>query len=393
MTRRTTATIGAALLCSALLLAAWQASRVWTPVNGPEEGSFSPPGGESAWYIAPDLRAAVLARLPAAFEPRARAARERLRSHVVPPLSDFTLRLAGETRSGGMRVVTVEGTCRHEPHVDPSPAPADATPPPAPAPVDDAPEACYLSAAYDADAGRFIYLSLNEVYADIPVAPIDCARDRFTAVTRMADLPTEIREALQAMSDLAEHDGRIQNSDIALPRPLRRRFDLAALDDERAVVGIEHTGEFHFDEVWLFERHDGHWDGDTRWRTGARVNSLQALLHGACAGVPYPPTRGLSIAERIQGYEEQDGALILYLGDEPGADYILRRRPDGAPGEILEESTNKPLPPAARAALRKHLLELRQEVLSDQPAYGFLSRYLDALVRDADRDERASAAR
>ena len=54
------------------------------------------------------------------------------------------------------------------------------------------------------------------------------------------------------MSDVAEHDGRIQNSDIALPDQIRQRFDLAALDDERAVVGIEHSGEFHFDEVWLF---------------------------------------------------------------------------------------------------------------------------------------------
>ena len=392
MTRRTTATIGAALLCSALLLAAWQASRVWTPVNGPEEGSFSPPGGESAWYIAPDLRAAVLARLPAAFEPRARAARERLRSHVVPPLSDYTLRLQGETRIGGRRMVTVQGVCKRKPPVDPS-APADVTSAPAPA-FGDASEACNLSAAYDADAGRFVYLSFDEPRLDPPAAQIDCTVDKFKVVTRLADLPPEMRGVLQGMSDLAEHGAPFQSSDFVGPERLPgRRFDLAAVGDERAVVAVEHGGLGYNIEVWLFERRDGHWEGEPRWLAFWRANSLQALLHPACVGVPYPPMRAMSIAERTIGYEDKDGTLHLILGDEQGGQYVLHPGRDGAHDQISEEFSTKPLSADARAALRKHLLALREDVLPDQPAHADLARYLEALARAPGADAAASAAR
>lgn len=270
--------IGAVLLCTALLMMAWQAFRGRMSTDDFGEGHDA-----NAWSVAPDLKAVVLAGLPAVFESRASVARGHLRSHFVPPLSDYDLDVWGETGTGGKRMVSVSGTCRKAPGAPSSPSLGGATT----TPISASPAACYWSAAYDPDTRRFVYLSFDALHPDDPFEPVDCAHDKFEAVTRLADLPPEIRASLQSMSELGEYGARIQITDVAGPERLpKRRFDLAAVAVQRAVVAEEHGGYAYGTEAWLFERRDGHWEGGLWWSGFAPPNSLQALLHVACTGVP-----------------------------------------------------------------------------------------------------------
>ena len=93
---------------------------------------------------------------------------------------------------------------------------------------------------------------------------------------------------------------------------------------------------------------------------------------------------------RVRG---QGRHLHLILGDEEGGQYVLHPGRDGAHDQISEEFSTKPLSADARAALRKHLLALREDVLPDQPAHADLARYLEALARAPGADAAASAAR
>jgi hypothetical protein len=370
---------GASLLAVVLLAAGWLAfhSSALSGVHDDERYAL-PVGQGEYWDVDAALRATVLDRLPTAFEPRRQWLRERIRSDVVPPLSDYTLRVHGETRQGGKRVVLVSGEC--DPTLHPVAAAPDESTAPSPAVSR---EGCYFRAAYDRDEGRFVQLSFDDLRTTYKLDRVDCSRDAFKAVSTLAGLAPDVLASLRGLSNLADSGGEINETDaIRDSRLPMRRFALAAVGSDRAVVAVEHGGMFRSAEVWLFERRAGHWDGEPRWRLGAAPDSLQALLHTACVDVPSPPTRGLSAGDLIYGQDE-DGSLHLILAAQPGLGYFLRPHVDGAVDEIVgDDGQGKPLSAEERRALRTHLLALRRELLQDQPAYGYLSRYLKALEKD-----------
>ncbi len=390
MLKKMTEWIGAALMASALLLAGWfachgtpapdvrgnAATGIPQPKNLP-----SPWDVGQRWDIDLALRTAMLAQLPAAFERRAREARDKRRDHVVPPLSAYVVHFQGETRAGGKRMVTLSAECTPAFDRVASPPAVDPAATPEPARVNDA---CFFSGAYDPDQRRYVDLTIG-FPAYEPFAQVDCGRDRFQAVTSLAALPAEVLSSLQGTSPLADSGAAFQVGDVVGPERLpMRRLAWAAVAVDRAVVAVQHGGFASGVDVWLFERQDGHWDGQPRWQGGEPPTSTQALLNTACLGVPAPPSRGFGPADLIFGFEDTDGSLRLILVDEQGPGYILRHHP-GAADDIASDSgiDNKPLSAQARRALRKHLLALRAELLPDQPAYGYVSKYLKTLELDS----------
>jgi hypothetical protein len=112
---------------------------------------------------------------------------------------------------------------------------------------------------------------------------IDCNRANFRAITSMTDLPPEVLASLQGLSDLADHGAPFESTDLVGPERLpSRRFALAAVDDDRALVAVEHGGVGYNVEVWMFELRDGHWDGEPHWLVFEPPPSTQALLRTAC---------------------------------------------------------------------------------------------------------------
>ena len=365
------ALIGAVLLAAALLATALQAtpmgSRAYDPGRLPSNDNDD---GER-WTITTDLQAEVLARLPEAFERRAREAREHVGAGAVPPLSGYDVQLQGRTSTGGRRMVVVDGSCKPLPPVAASSAAAVSIP-----------ETCYFGGAYDPGSHRFVQLSFGNLQPAYETGQVDCAADRFQAATRLADLPPEVLAALQARSRIADHGVPFRKTDVVTDRhEPSRGFALAAVSADRAIVAVEHGGYFYSVENWLFERRNGHWDGEPRWQ-GGLPNSVQALLHMACVGFPAPPTRDPNTADLIVGYDEPEGLeLVIESEREPG--YVLRHDVGQARDEIFPRfEPDKPLSADARRALHKQLLALRADVLPDQPAWAHLTRLIDALERD-----------
>jgi hypothetical protein len=202
-------------------------------------------------------------------------------SHFVPPLSDYALQFQGETRIGGKRMVTVSGECDTR-QADALLASTEGGPRPTPEP-EGFPEACFLSAAYDPDDRRFVYLSFGGFQPSYQFRQVDCSRDKFQTITNLAGLPAEVLTSLRGMSDLADHDAAFEGTDVVGPERLpSRRFVLAAVDVDRALVAVEHGGLGYNVEVWMFERLGGHWDGEPQWLSLEPRTSTQTLLHSAC---------------------------------------------------------------------------------------------------------------
>ena len=367
------ARVGAALLTAQVAMIGWLAVQA----GGDSQDDLSAPSGQGrAWHVDGGLRTEILARLPAAFEPRARDAQERFHGLVVPSSSRDSVWMHGGTRHGGLRMVTVDGACSHPPGVAPSPAPQadDSTP----APAFPSPDAgCYFSGAYDPDAHRFVSMSVGDTQPEGPTGRIDCARDRFQAVTRLRDLPAQVQASLRGPAELAERGEPMRMTDVVSdPSEATRRFVMAALAPDRAIVVVEHGGYAYGIAYWLIERHDGYWEGGPRW-DGGPPNSLQALLHVACSGVPSPPMRGLATADLVGGRDEADGYHLMLGGEQYG--YVLH-----ANGEVVADTFNgQVLSIEERRALRLHLSDLRAEVLRDQPAHAALTRVLSALERES----------
>lgn len=373
------ARIGAVLLAAALLAMVRQAAPAGSRVDDPGRLPLADSGMGQRWTLPIALEAEVLASLPAAFERRAREARAHAGAGDVPPLSGYDVHMQSTRGISGGRIVMVEASCKPRPPVAAS-SPADETP--SPSAAASIPEACYFEGVYDQDSHRFVRLSFGGLQPAHEFEQVDCAADRFQAATRLAELPAEVLASLPALSGVAEHGERFNETDVVMDRNApSRRFALAAVDPDRAIVAIERGGNRHNVENWLFERRDGHWDGDPHWTMVAPPNSLQALLHVACKDVPSPPMRGDDVAERVTGLEQADG-LHLALLDDHDLGYVLRSRPGTADSEVLRDGPLvQPLPARELRALRVHLLQVRANVLRDQPAWAHLTRFIDALER------------
>ena len=268
------------LLAAALLLMGWLAFRATAPPDA--RPATTPARSETGWDVPPALQATVLAQLPATFETRSTAAREEMPDHFVPPLSDHDLRVRGETRLGGKRMAMVSGQCK------PGALAAAPTAPAGPGITPDPPEACWFQAAYDTDLHRFVQLAFGGSWRLRELRQVDCGRGQFQPVTSLAGLAPEVRSSLQGLSDLADHGADFNPGDVIGPdSPPSRRFALAAVADDRALVAVEHGGVGLYREVWAFERRDGHWDGELRWHVGGLQDTVQALVDTACTS----PTR------------------------------------------------------------------------------------------------------
>jgi len=367
------AVLGAALLLGAVAWAGWLALRSAPSPAASAAGTEAV--AEPAWEISPQLREQMLAELPAQFDRRAREARANgLR---VRPLSAFTI----EFRPGGSgkrRLVDFVGQC--DPTAAASsespPAPADATP----SPEADGQTPCLLNGTYDPEQHRYGLVTFGWWYQPpYRSARMDCGSRPFTAVTRLAGLPPDI---LVSLDDPADRDEPFQATDaIRAGGGKSRRFALAAIDNDLAIVAVEHGGIAYNVEIWRFERRDGHWDGEVRW-LGGKPNSLQALLHDACSGVPYPPMREFSKAELTVAFAESNGELHLFMVDEPGMNYVLRPH-DWRSDEVLADGpVLRPLSIGERHELRARLLDRQSEILPDWPVHGELARFLKALADD-----------
>lgn len=368
------AALGAALLAGALAWVGWLAVR---NAPAPDASVVGPVAvADAAWEISPQLREQMLAELPAQFERRAGEARANGRS--VLPLSAFTIEF--RPRWFGKRpLVHFEDRC------DPAAAasaqkaslPADATP--EPVERDAFLQTCLLSGTYDPEQHRYVLVTFGHFQPPYRSAPLDCGSRPFTAMTRLADLPPDI---LMSLDDPADHDEPFQATDAIRPGAGKsRRFVLAAIDKDLAFVAVEHGGIGYYVEIWQFERRDGHWDGEIR-RMGGTPNSLQALLHDTCVGVPYPPLREYDKGELTASYVEPNGDMHLIVADEPGGGYVLHPHLVGSDEVLTEGAVPRPLSLPERHELRARLLKLQSEILPDWPAHDVLVRFVKALASD-----------
>lgn len=360
--------LGATLIAGGVLVTGWLAFR---------DGPPHPTPGEvvETWVVDPDLRAELLARLPPVFEIRANEVRDFVDGRVVPLLSAFDVQLLPVVTRGGPQVLVI-GLC------DPVRAAG-----PLSRPVGDGsalpdpphPQVCSFDGGYDPHHHRFVMLSfqLQELlHKSDPLS--ECNHGDFQAVTHLADLPPDILASLEGKGALADNGEALQAGDaIRMPGPSTRRFALAEIDPDRAIVAVEEGGNYHVD-VWLFQRSDGHWWGEPHWHGSGRPNSGQDLLSQVCRDVASPPMRNLDAANRIIVEKQANGSLELFVMDPNAnaAPEFVRVDLAGNVTGSVDLATAE-----SRQAFQVHLMELRAEVLPDQPVYASLTRFMEALAR------------
>jgi hypothetical protein len=117
------------------------------------------------------------------------------------------------------------------------------------------------------------------LHGDAPADPVDCRSDRFEFATTWRQLPGGMHHVLgDGMADRLED---FNGSDVGRPNMPDRRFDGAALSQNRVFAVIEQGGIVLVTEVWAFQRNGSHWDGQPRW-SGHPEMTFQQILAVAC---------------------------------------------------------------------------------------------------------------
>jgi len=136
-------------------------------------------------------------------------------------------------------------------------------------------------------AVHFLLLSVLGVAAPATFAVEQCslASTPLVAVHSLAELPPEVRGILGARRDglegIADRGGKFNATDVINPKLPMRRFSLAGVAQNCALVAVERGGRGYSVEVLLFERSANSWNIQTFASLKSAPRSLPELVSNA----------------------------------------------------------------------------------------------------------------
>ncbi|MFL6678142.1 MAG: hypothetical protein ACJ8IK_07360 [Burkholderiaceae bacterium] len=350
--------------------------------------------GARSWSVDQDTLQSIRAQLSGQLEWLASA-------KATPTPQDFHIRVHGELRQDGRRVVFVQGDCTaaFEDQRHPSTPVAqstDATLNPAPAVA----ARCEFNSIYDVGIGAFIHFESSGLGVEASAGRIDCSHETFTTAKSLRDLPNEIRLALSAYSALGDSGAKFTPTCTA-PDIERHRFMIAAVGNRLAYALVESGGNAYSVTTWSFRKRGDHWQGESTAQWDSPLpTSFEGLLSHTCIGVPPPPmrTRLENVTDHILSEVDEDGSLRLSIAIDGLYVYVLRLHAPSqstvAGDEILDaREGDRPITKAERVALRDRLLAIRQASKPADSAYATLGTYLIALQLGRERPPRVAKSR
>ena len=180
---------------------------------------------------------------------------------------------------------------------------------------------------FRAHRARFAALN-NDQPQQQPRAPReDCAGLRFTYANSLEKLPPGLQEALEKRGSVADVDGAFNAGDVIFDATPQRRFDGAAVADQRVFLAVEQGGIASNTQMWRFTRDGGRWNGKPLRYLGGTARTLQALLSKACKQYAPPPGAGQPARAIISCSEDDDRSISLFYRDsEVDFGYTLDRK-------------------------------------------------------------------
>lgn len=109
-------------------------------------------------------------------------------------------------------------------------------------------------------------------------------------VLTVVELPSSVGEALGAKrpgyDGLADRGGKFDPTDLIVDQLPRRRFVVAGVNEETALVAVEVGGRGHYFEAIEFVKGRSTWEARRRWTFGEDPRSLSGLVSLASKSPP-----------------------------------------------------------------------------------------------------------
>lgn len=391
--RHATTTLAAVLLSMPLAALTGSARHVQGFQDG-ENWEVSVDQGDRSWSVDQDTLQSIRTQLSGQLEWLASA-------NATPTPQDFKIRVHGEVRQDGRRLVFVRGDCiaAFEGQLHPSTPVAQATNA-TPAPAEAVAARCEFNSIYDVGIGAFIQFESSGLGAEASAGRINCSRESFAPAKSLRDLPNEIRSALSAYSALGDSGAKFTPTCTA-PDIERNRFMLAAVGESLAYALVESGGNAYSVTTWSFRKRGDHWQGESTALWDSQLpTSFEGLLSHTCIGVPPPPMRTPleNVSDHILSEVGDDGSLRLSIAIDGYYVYVLRPHapsPSTMAGDQILDARegDRPITSAERVALRERLLVIRQASKPTDRAYSTLGTYLKALQPGREPAPRVATSR